>query len=296
MVRFGKIYFSYHHDGNGRSGHALKNLFTSVILAEIMAGRTVFNETWRTQNILPESGVRRILLDVDRAKCAEFEFRHHKKQWEGISYDEFRRFVAWVLERRKRFRNTLIELRGIFRIHLSQVYVWEIENKLKSGTHRSIVKTLRKMYWDSEAAPTTHWPPRTIAIHARRGDVANPEHKLYATRGPGSVWNCAFYQSCVDSLKLEFPDSEIIVYSENEWVGDLKQLSKVTLKLGGPEDLSSHIRAMLSADLFIPSDSGLSVWIAHLSEARIRVYQGNQICHFYSYSDKMPSNFESITL
>lgn len=136
----------------------------------------------------------------------------------GISIAEFDRFKTWIAAKSIRPEQDLqITLTGVFRVHLYQVANWENEGLAEPGTFDDLVATLRQMYWGGRQPPTS-WPPQKIALHARRGDVAQPNHRRYRSMGPGGVWNGKYYQAWVNQLAEEFPDSEIAIYTEAEGI------------------------------------------------------------------------------
>jgi hypothetical protein len=147
------------------------------------------------------------------------------------------------------------------------------------------------MYWGHRSPPGTCYPPKEIAIHARRGDMAKPSlisHEI------GGVWSAVFYQDCVDQLKSRFPNSNITIYSERDRSDDLLVLKNCTLDFGGRNDFGRHFRKMVSADLFVPACSSVSTWAAYITKGRVFVYNKDNIKHFHH--QVMPKNFVAVEI
>ena len=289
----GKLLFSYHQDSGGRSGHVLKDLFSSVVVARLFGGSVAYNESWERQSLLPLAGVKQVLdTKTPFSDDTTLVVRPKVDFWGGLSFGHLLQFEKWLEENVKRGRNTCVQLRGVFRIHLSQVHNWELQKRIPQGTFLSLVSDLRKMYWNGAMPNQTDWPPRRVAIHVRRGDVADPKHREFRKMGPGGVWNSAFYQKCIDQLAQEFPDCKIELHSEIRGSEDIQKLSGAELHLGRGQDLLYQVRSMLTADLFVPANSSLSTWLCYLTKGRVRIYHSAHIKHF-THSD-YPSNLSLI--
>ena len=271
------LFVSYNQNSGGRSGHKLKDLFTSVILAHALKSGCVIHPTWKKQKFLPFKRVSQVLLprrpDYDRI----YNFHSPKRYWGGIPKEEIKAFLAVGKALLACQGDTIINLSNVYRVHLSQLHSWENEGICERGTFLSSLKTLREMYWGSSFPETPSEIVRNIAIHVRRGDIYR------AKRGKmpwNSVWGLDFYSPLIFQLKAEYPEAQLHIYSEKENSADLRKLSNVELHLGGGAELTQHFRKMVSADIFIPTDSGLSIWAAYLASGHVHVYHADQIHHF----------------
>ena len=244
----------YRENSGGRSGHQLKDLFTSVILGELLNLKTVYGNSWKQQSLLPH-----VPLDTIIATHV-VQIQSDEKAWDGISFERLQEITRTVEEKRK--ADTLFVLSGVCRIHLHQLHSWELTHKVPAGSLERCLRILRRLFWDQGNLPTPQ--KGRIAIHARRGDVADPRHHEYERMGPGG-WDAAFYQKQIDSIQSRFSPTRITLYSEPENSDDLTTLTGVTLDLGGTEDLQRHFQEMVSAEYLMPSCSSLSTWAAYLS-------------------------------
>ena len=250
----------YRQNSGGRSGHQLKDLFTSVILGELLNLKTVYGNSWQEQSLLPH-------ISLDPVIASHLvEIQNHEKSWDGISFVRLQEIALMVREKRK--ADTLFVLSGVCRIHLHQLHSWELAKQIPAGSLERCLQVLRKLFWNEETLPP--FQEGLVAIHARRGDVADPNHHEYERMGPGT-WDAAFYQEQIDDIHTRFNPTRITLYSEREHSEDLAALSGVTLELGGTEELQRHFQEMVSAEYFMPSCSSLSTWAAYLSSGTVLI-------------------------
>ncbi|MEM9282885.1 MAG: hypothetical protein AAGA96_13745 [Verrucomicrobiota bacterium] len=282
------LHFDYRQEGWGRSGHALKDLFTSCILAELMEGHATFNESWRDQAIVPWEHIATLLSaplsDYDKVIIHRPE-KHH---WHGISFEAFTEFRDSLFKCLGRSNRVQVRISGVFRIHLYQVHNWEHRGWIPPGSFNRLQTLWRQLCLGTRMMKRAFWPPQAIAIHARRGDVANPSHDQFSKMGPGGVWSGRFYQDLVEALLEEFPESAVTVYSERIGSDDLSGISQARLELGGEEETRSHFLKMAEADLLIPASSSLSTWAAYATKGQVWIYHRDQLKQFDF--DPLPKN------
>ena len=267
----------YHHNSGGRSGHVLKDIFTSVILGELFGLTATYGKAWEKQKLLPVENVQRLLPRPTIAlKSHQLCLPNKKCQWDGISFREVETLRQQVANVPGRVR---FELSGVTRIHLSQVHCWETQGLVAEGVYDHLLLRLKQMYW-GPSVPCFDLPGQIskVVIHVRRGDVARQGHPMYRSMGPG-LWSKTFYQKEIAKIRKRFPRCRIRVLTERSNSGDLDGLRGVVLDRGGTESIDQHFRQMIEADLFMPANSGLSTWAAHLSRGRIWM-TANKIKHY----------------
>lgn len=258
----------YYQNSHGRSGHQLKDLFTSVILGELLGLETVFGSSWQKQSLLPA-----VPWEQPRATRA-LRMPLPQNAWDGISFEQFQEITRTV--KAKRNDSVLFVFSGVCRIHLSQLHAWEVAQRIPNGTFERCLARLQKLYWGPKTPQ--QFRQGQVAIHARRGDVADPNHHEYHHMGPGA-WGTDFYQEKIDTIQEQRQPTKITLYSEKERSEDLQELQGVTLDLGGTECLQRHFHEMITAEYFMPSCSSLSTWAAYLSQGKVLV-PDKEIKHF----------------
>ena len=263
----------------GRSGHRLKDLFTAAVVAQLCGGQATFHQGWQRQEIIPVVGIREQLADAPSG-IEPIKYQASSGGWGGMPFEEVTRLLDWIETKRVTGKTTFIQLTGLCRIHLFQIHNWELNGLIPSGTYEALIHQLRQMLWRGPLPSRDPDRPTRIAIHARRGDVANPNSKLFKVMGPGSVWNAEFYQRCVDHFREVAPKSEITVYSEASNSSDLKSIQGCKLHLGHRKDARRHFRALVNADILVPANSSFSTWAAYLSAGRVHVFHRQNIKHF----------------
>ena len=283
-----RLFVSYRQSSGGRSGHCLKVLFTSVIVAQLSGGQATFNQDWTRQRIIPVVGVREQLAS-EPLGIAPIEYRINRAGWGGMRFEDVARLLDWIESKRVPSATTVIQLTGLCRIHLFQVHNWENEGLIPSGTYQALIDQLCQMLWRGPRPVQNAGSPTRIAIHARRGDVANPQSRLFKSMGPGKVWNAEFYQQCVDHFRGLNPESEMTIYSEAINAADLRTIKGCELNLGHRKDVRRHFRALVNADILVPANSSFSTWAAYLSAGEVHVFQREHIKHFAHVT--LPDNF-----
>ena len=295
MAFASKNQISYIQSSRGRSGHALKDLFTSVILGELLNLDPLYTESWEHQKIVPISRVRSCFAETPNSNIVELS-PQNAKFWDGIPFSQFERIQEIVNSHRKS-SDVLFTLRRVTRIHITQVYRWEEEGYVECGVTRRILGRLRMLYGVEIPAPIDPSKVKSIVIHIRRGDIANPSHKLYATRG-AAVWTAKFYCDQIEMLARLWPHTAIDIFTEkanSEEIDALLQVPSVSLYRGSDENVCEHFSRMVHADFFIPSDSSLSYWASFLCTGI--VYKTMPITHLdFSYScSNWVSSLDSIS-
>ena len=118
------IHVSCLQNGVGRSGHQLKDLFTSIALAEIIGGEAVYNETWERQLILPAVGVRREL--AERQKGYQYKIRYAPRQryFGGAAIEDVLALKAKMEIFPGESEDVLLEIVRVFRIYPYQLHNW----------------------------------------------------------------------------------------------------------------------------------------------------------------------------
>jgi hypothetical protein len=262
---------TYQQNGAGLSGHGLKDLFSSVAMAEIFGAEAVYDESWNNQSIIPAEHAEMLLASQDDFKRAAI-IRRRKKFWTGIPFKELAaaREIFDGME-----DGGLLTLTNVFRIQPYQVDNWERKGLIPEGSYSRVISKLSQLYWGEEE------PYRVdgIAIHVRRGEVGTPRHRHHEWMG-GGIWNVDFYNGMVKDLRAEFPEKEIRVFSQKRNSRDLLRLGEgAELRLGDDTQLQLHFRELVTAEILIPANSGFSTWAAYLNTGTVRLYQAREVKH-----------------
>jgi len=268
-----------HDISYGRSGHILKDLFTSVILGTLLNLEIVcLRSEWNQQ---------KLIKGIDFGKI-DPNFRCRKlyggRKWGGISFERFESFANEV---QACSEDTVFILKNEFRVHLAQLHVWELESKIPAGSMAKCLAELRRMYWQGRDNNVRNG---SVAIHARRGDVANPRHPQYNKMGTGA-WPADYYQTVVDRMKCRGAVDNITIYSEKWNSHDLRMIEGAELVLGGAKNLANHFHRMVTSEFFVPCNSSVSTWASYLSIGRVLIPEG-RIKHFQH--PEMLENWESL--
>lgn len=251
---------TYEFNGMGRAGHALKDMFSAVIISEIFNLRLIGNPCWQSHPLIAAPPPANVYPE------RQITIATSKPQWEGVSKKQYREVVDLIT--RHEADDVLFRLKSVFRIHISQVHRWEVEGELPEGIYERCLKRLRTLYWGSEPPAPTRL--HEVAIHARRGDVADPAHRYYDFMGPGA-WTSGVYRDIVDRIRSNCPDAHITIYSETKNASDLLEIDGVSFHLGTYQDLKQHFRNMVTASCFVPACSSLSLWAIYLSQGLVMI-------------------------
>jgi len=257
----------YLQNGRGKSGHCLQDLFSSVNLACALGVQAVYHPCWDRQSILPVDGIRETL---GRFKAYEqkLDYAVAEALWEGIDSAEFNRIRQFIDLLDASGRKSLLCINSVYRLHLGQVYTLEQAGFAPSGSFHRALSMLRRMFWGREF-PRHNGEIETIAVHVRRGDIMlpNSNHKY-------RVWDTNFYREVIDDLKFHYPNAHIKLFTQKRRSKDVDSLTDVEVRHGGPSQSTDDFREMVQADLFVPSNSCYSYWLAYLSRGTVRFYGG----------------------
>lgn len=259
----------------GRSGHVLKDLFTSVILAKLLNAKVVRSPYWKVQKLISHGNVEQ-LLHQPNPDLEEFVFKRPKHFWNGISWEQFQEFRNYFLSLPAFCR---VHIASVYRIHLFQIKNWEDQHKISAGMYDALIEDLRALYWGNQIPPAALNEVRKIVIHARRGDVASPRHPCFRSMGPGR-WSATFYQNTIDSLRERYPQSVIRLLTEKHGSRDLDMIVGAEVDKGDHTNLATHFREMLTADLFVPTNSSLSTWATYLTAGWVATCPTRKIKQF----------------
>lgn len=267
MLKTGKGEVTYHQNRIGRAGHALKDIFTAVILSEIFNLKLVVDQSWNNP-------ILRHLPRYQSKATRHINFNISRQAWDGISKEEFGELAKVIREQRA--SDMQLVLSGVCRIHLWQVHLWEQEGDLEAGTFVNCIRRLESFYWANEVRPAIR--EMQIAIHVRRGDVASPGHREYFKMGPG-LWSAEYYRGVVETLRNRYPGHEITLFSEVWQAEDLLSIPGVAIELGGAKQFSRHFRRMVTSAIFVPTSSSMSTWASYLSLGKVLIPE-HPIKHF----------------
>jgi len=246
------------HKNAGRSGHQLKDLFTSVILAKLLNGRAVRSRFWNYQSLFSQENVGQVLSRPESG-IPQVNFCRPRKFWRGIDWKEFLSFQSYFNSLPDRCR---ISISGVYRIHLCQVKNWEDAGRIENGQYDALIEDLRSLYWGSTARPVPSKTVRNIVIHARR------------------KWGASFYQEKIDILRSRYPEASIRLLTEIQGSADLDDLVGAEIDKGGTNNLKAHFKEMVTADLLVPACSSFSTWAAYLTEGLVATSPDYRIKHF----------------
>ena len=142
-----------------------------------------------------------------------------------------------------------------------------------------IIPTLRNLYFKDHDSKTID----CLSMHARRGDIANPNSPVYNSHGLRR-WPVEYFEQAIISFRSEFPDVPINVFSERHYSEDLQILKKynnLNIILGNVHSLQKDINHMINSRFFMPCDSSLSAWISYISKGTIIMPKDKKIKHFH---------------
>ena len=259
----------------GRSGHSLKDLFTSIILGKLLNAKAVRSPYWYQQALIPADNFKAFLPEPS-ANFEQVVFRRSNSYWGGIGWAEFKKFRAYF----KRLpENCRVRISGVYRIHLCQVKNWEDAGLVPQGSFNSLVRDLRHLYWGTENPSGPSAQVRKIVLHARRGDVTKPNTHNYRVMGPGR-WSAGFYQEKINLLRETYPGASVRLITQTRGSADLDKIVNAEIVKGDHKALLSNFREMVVADLFVPTGSSLSSWAAYLNPGLIAVSLNHEIKHY----------------
>lgn len=283
----GSKYITYNQKG-GRSGHALKDIFTCYTLASVVDGLVVLpQEKWNETTIRKSGsldGQVIINFDTDESQSMIDKGNFSKiitikaanKQWNGMNFEYFSKLKKQI---ENAPQGSLVVLTGVIRLHLVQLTNWYNKKLIKRDSFADVIPVLRNLYFKDH-------DPKTIdclSIHVRRGDIFNPNSPSYTTH-PAMRWPVGHFEQAIVSFRKLHPHVPINIFSENMFSDDLKILERhdnLRLVLGDAFSLQKDINYMINSRFFMPCSSSLSTWISYISRGKIIITKDREIKYFH---------------
>lgn len=249
---------------NGRDGHVLKDLFSSVIVGELTGLQVVYrSDSWCNQRLLENVPAEE---EIDPTEVIHLD--RGLDGADGTSFEAFSRMARTMEEAPE---GSLLVLEDGFRVQLHRVHQWEDIRLIPEGSTMRCIDRLRMLHLPRRGEAVSGVPVDVVSIHLRRGDVAERGSKYFHTMGPGR-WSTDLVQKWVDAAHDVLGPSEgVVVYSELENSDDLLGLTGCLLELGDEGSLKRHFIEMVSSKYLIPTCSSLSTWASYLSWGTVLV-------------------------
>lgn len=272
--------FITHERSEGRTGHHFKDAITPLIVAEMFGFTYVYTEYKSLELFnLEESRLTRNHLPPG-IRVHRIEGPH----WLGISYDDLMTEFSNV---QNQFRNEdcLVVLANSFRIQLFQLYQWYTNGQTTTNLYAHIVGLLRKNFQARNPRDANPAQPgrKMIAVHIRRGDVANPRKQ----RTPSSqhyAHSMEYYDDILKTLRNHFREHEpeILVFTEHlnaeDVVSYCSKYPDILLHQGGKPEFGEHFRRMVYSDILVVSNSSMSQMAGYICEG-FKIYHPNDQYH-----------------
>jgi len=268
---------------NCRSGHALKDIFTCYILASVVDGLEVLpQENW---NANPSCGwgydQRIINFDtsesqsmLDEGDLIKINIKEPEPpQWNGMSFEYFSNLKRQIEEAPQ---GSIVVLSRTTRVLFHQLTDWYNKKLIERDLFADVLLVLRNLYFKDHEPKTID----CLSIHIRRGDVADPDHRL----NQYMYWAVDHFEQAIVSFRKLHPHVPIYIFSENKLSDDLKVLERhdnLRLVLGDINSLKEDIDHMISSRFFMPCNSGLSTWVSYISRGEIIISKDKEIKHFH---------------
>ena len=271
-------FITYDQKG-GRSGHALKDIFTCYIMSFLIDGLVVLpQKKWNNRQKIVNFDT-----DESQSKLNEKNFtgiitiNPTKEQWNGMSFWYF-------CDIQKQIESlpggSLVILKGVIRLHPFQLTEWYNKKMIQEDPYvEKIVPALRNLYFINHDSKTID----CLSMHVRRGDVADPNSRAYNAHG-FRRWPVEYFEQAIISFRSKFPNVPINVFSERNFSGDLQILKKynnLNIILGDAHSLQKDINHMINSRFFMPCDSCLSLWVSYISKGTIIMPEDKELRYFH---------------
>lgn len=260
-------------DERARTGHRLKDIFTTYIFAFLIEGLEVVpHVTWHEQQHIINFKKSHISIgDMNTVKI-NLPVEH----WDGISFETLQDIVEQISTGPA---NTIYVLTDVIRVHPVQLTEWYTDGLLKRDIFIDrFLPTLHDLYYRDKNTTINN----QLSIHIRRGDIADPGGPWYNHQN--MLWSVDHYQEQIERFKQNKPGVKIKIYSEKSNSSDLLELTKhkdIELKLGNVKTLKTDTHEMVCSEYFMPSNSSLSTWIAYITTGRLILPEHKTIKHFH---------------
>ena len=176
--------------------------------------------------------------------------------------------------------NSLVILTHKVRLYPHHLTDWFNSGRLTEDVFiKKFIPALRALYFKDRESHELN----CLSVHARRGDVADPEDPCYHSHSH-MLWPIEHYEENIISFRKQFPDIPIKVFSEKEHSEDLDVLEKYdNLKIfrGDGDSLASDINTMVNSRYFLPSNSNLSYCISYISKGKIILSKERPLKYFH---------------
>jgi len=268
------------------SGHIFWEILTCFILALILNTKVVYNNDWDQCSIKinydtcqkKPHKIKKVIVDGD-------------KRWESISYDK--------LEKLKKYKNILIVLTNVWKIHPDILLVWEKEKYIEQNFYKNKFKPFLEHLYFSVNEDTLD---NVICIHLRRGDLYNHTYN--------DGYNIEYYKTLIETIKSQ-TELPIHILTESvgkdttfhlEQGGDKRELGEINhddveifskiegVKLfrGDLSDFEQHFNKMCNSSHLILGLSSMSLIAGFINRGQIYVDSG--------YKKSRPNLFINIDL
>lgn len=271
-------YITYNQNTGGRSGHKLNDIFSTYILSFLIRDLEVHaHPSWQNQALFKFDFDK----TVDYSQIIEIESKESRN--EGMTFDCFRKIKNKI---ESAPNESLIMLGGTTRILPMQLTSWFNDGLIKENLFfTKFLPMIRSMY----GAHNQREAINCLSVHARRGDVADPQNKAY-----WRFWSADYIDSKIKLFRSQHPNLEINIFSEKENSEDLSILTKyknLNLHLGDENTLKDDINFMVNSKFFMLSNSNLPIWISLISKNTIIIPSDKDIKFFKNFEHPNPVIF-----
>lgn len=269
-------------------GHQMKDQLTALLIANIF-GYTYVNHFHKP---IASMGLHQGCMklsdlpeDIPRIIIERTGVRN------GMPYNRLRKLNDECREKTKHGEDVLVVIMRQSRVLLHQLYEWQQEGKIQ---HDAFMES-REIIYNKFMMQNDHVPvyiddnKKSIALHIRRGDTADPTLKQTGRMGiqkddnPHIMHSClpvAWFKRITDMIitnEVKQESYEIHVYTETRHSDDVVQcfesVPHCTLHIGEP--FISDFKNIVHCDYIVMSNSGMSTLAGYMSLHSKKYYHPN---------------------
>ena len=282
------LFITYNQNSNGRSGHALCDIFTVFCFSKLLNMKVIYNSTWERQKILSKTMMIKYSSNYNDYKYDYILNISNIRKWECISYEYYNNLKNKLTELSKKYKNVLLSLSNVCKIHPHIIYDWYLKKHIKIDIYnREIRPLLHKIYFGDHDKNETN----TISIHIRCGDLNNKLKKAGFT--------FSYYKKIIDTINKHF-NIKINVYCENvnyQHLTALNKLDNTTVHVGGINKFSKHFNKLVNSKILILSPSSMSLFAGYLCNGLVlldkKTYEIRK--KVFNYSENVFEVFNNIS-
>tara|TARA_B100001093_G_scaffold516086_1_gene594017 strand:- start:4827 stop:5708 length:882 start_codon:yes stop_codon:yes gene_type:complete len=282
------LFITYNQNSNGRSGHALCDIFTTFVFSELLNMEVIYNNTWENQKILSKEMFLKYSSNYKDYKYDYILDIDYIRKWECISYEDYIEIKNNILKLSKKYNNILLRLSNVCKIHPHIIYDWYLKKYIKNDIyHNKILPKLHKLYYGDNDNNISN----VISIHIRCGDLNNQLMK--------EGFTFSYYKNIIDIINMHF-NTKINVYCENINYSHLNKLDKLdntTLYVGGIDNFSDDFNKLVNSKILILAPSSMSLFAGYLCKGLVLIDNKSYIWrkNIFNYSENIFEVFNNIS-